>query len=129
MVFAVLGTVVFSVTSRISREMSASAIQNLSESLDLLKGTLEALLHNEAEFQQLVAREIAASEDPEGYIRAYEKNETMVKISLIRSGAAQEGSRSTLLSGLVRYVQDNLAGDLSLAAVAAVFYRCLSGAG
>ena len=89
LVFCTLSAVVFFVAQKTSKEMSNSAIQNLSESLDLLKGTLEALLHNEAEFQQLVAREIAASEDPEGYIRAYEKNETMVKISLIRSGAAQ----------------------------------------
>jgi len=45
---------------------------------------------------------------------------------IARSGAAQEGSRSTLLSGLVRYVQDNLAGNLSLDAVAAVFYTSKS---
>lgn len=43
-----------------------------------------------------------------------------------RSGAAQEGSRSTLLSGILRYVQDNLAGDLSLEAVSSVFYTSKS---
>lgn len=39
-----------------------------------------------------------------------------------RSGAVIEGSRSTLLSGILRYVQNNLCGDLSLGAVASVFY-------
>ena len=40
LVFAVLGTIVFSVVRRVSAEMSASAIQNLSESLNLIKCTI-----------------------------------------------------------------------------------------
>ena len=43
-VFCILGTVIFSVSRRISVEMSASAIDNLSESLSLIKGTMEVLL-------------------------------------------------------------------------------------
>ena len=50
-VFCILGGTVFSVSRKISREMSASAIQNLSESLDLIECTIEAILDNEAEFQ------------------------------------------------------------------------------
>ena len=49
-VFFVLGTIVLSVSHKISREMSSSAIQNLSESPDLIKCTIEAILNNEAEF-------------------------------------------------------------------------------
>ena len=74
LVFGILGTVVFLVAGRISREMSQSAIQNLSESLDLIQCTIEAILNNEAEFQTLIARELAQAEDPEQYIRSYEKN-------------------------------------------------------
>ena len=48
-VFSILGGVVFSVSQKISREMSDSAIQNLSESLDLIECTIEAILKNEAE--------------------------------------------------------------------------------
>ena len=48
LVFCILGSVVFSVARKISIEMSASAIQNLSESLDLIKCTIEAILKNEA---------------------------------------------------------------------------------
>lgn len=86
LVFCILGGVVFSVAQRISREMSASAIQNLSENLNLIKSTIEAVLNNEAEFQGLIAHEIALSDDPAEYIRRYEKNRTMVKMALIPAG-------------------------------------------
>ena len=56
LVFCILGAVVFSVAGKISREMSASAIQNLSESLDLIQCTIEAILKNEAEFQTKIGR-------------------------------------------------------------------------
>ena len=88
-VFCILGAVVFSVAGKISREMSDSAIQNLSESLELIECTIEAIFKNEAEFQTLIAREIAKSESPEEYIRSYEKNQTMVKMSLILSGESE----------------------------------------
>ena len=74
---------------RLSQEMTDSAIQNLSESLDLIQSTIEAILKNEAEFQTLVAKEIAKVEDPEEYIRSYEKNRTMVKLSLIMAGKSE----------------------------------------
>ena len=77
LVFCVLGTVVFAVSKKISQEMSNSAIQNLSESLDLIQCTIEAILKNEAEFQQMIAHEISKAEDPMAYIRAYEQNQTM----------------------------------------------------
>lgn len=73
LVFCILGAVVFSVAQKISREMASSAIQNLSESLDLMKGTIEAVLIKEAEFQKLMAQEIATIKDPEEFIRSYEK--------------------------------------------------------
>lgn len=85
-VFGILGVVVFSVAHRISNEMSASAIQNLSESLDLIKCTIESILNKDAEFQKLMAREVAMSEDPEAYIRTWQENQTMVKLSFVRSG-------------------------------------------
>ncbi|MDE7353883.1 MAG: response regulator [Acetatifactor sp.] len=94
LVFAVLGSIVFSVVRKVSAEMSASAIQNLSESLNLIKCTIEAMLNNEAEFQKLMALEAARWEDPEEYIRSFEKNQSIVKISLIRSGES-EGISST----------------------------------
>ena len=69
--------------------MSASAIQNLSESLDLIQSTIEAILHSQAEFQSLIAKEIARAEDPAAYIRAYEKNQTMAKLSFISAGETE----------------------------------------
>ena len=87
LVFCILGTVVVSVAHKISREMSDSAIQNLSENLNLIKSTIEAVLCNEAEFQNLIANEIALSDDPVEYVRSYVANRTMVKMSLSRAGA------------------------------------------
>lgn len=86
LVFCLLGGVVFSVSRKITTEMSDSAIQNLSESLDLLECTIEAILKKEAEFQMLMAQEISAMEEPEDYILRFQKNQTMVKVSFIRLG-------------------------------------------
>ena len=74
--------------------MSAAAIQNLNESLDLIQCTIEAILNKEAEFQKLMAQEIAMREDPEEYIRSYQKNRTMVRVALIPVGET-EGISST----------------------------------
>ncbi len=89
LIFSVFGAIVFSVSQQISREMSASAIQNLSESLDLIESTIEAILRSEAEFQRLIAQELARAEDPEEYIRVYEKNRAVAKMSLILSGKTE----------------------------------------
>ena len=43
LVFCMLGAVVASVSHKISQEMSDSAIQNLSETLDMIKCTIEAM--------------------------------------------------------------------------------------
>lgn len=94
LVFVVMGCVVFSVAQKISREMSDSAVQNLSESLDLIKCTIESILRSEAEFQQLLARDLAAAEDPEQYILSYQKNSSMVRLSLVLSGQ-EDGISST----------------------------------
>lgn len=94
LVFLFLGIIVFSVSRKISREMAASATQNLNESLDLIQCTIEAILNKEAEYQRLMAQGIAAMEEPEEYIRNYTRSETMMKIALIRSGET-EGVSST----------------------------------
>ena len=74
LVFCILGAVVFSVARKTSTEMSASAINNLSDSLLLVKGTIEAVLMKEAEFQEFIAQEIAASKDPYEFICSYNKS-------------------------------------------------------
>lgn len=94
LVFLLLAAAVFSISSKISKEMAESATQNLSESLDLIKSSIEAILNNEAEYQKLMAKEIAELEEPEEYIRNYTRNSMMVKVALIRSGET-EGISST----------------------------------
>ncbi len=94
LVFCILGGLVFSVSRRITEEMSTSAIHNLSESLALIKGTVEAVLVKESEFQKLIAQEIATIDNPEEFISSYNKNRTMVKLSVILSGKTQGVSNS-----------------------------------
>ncbi len=94
LIFCILGTVVSTVSRKISQKMSEAAIQNLSESLDLIECTIEAILRSEAEFQLLIAQEIARLEDPEAYVRTYERNQTVSRMSLILAGET-EGVSST----------------------------------
>ena len=89
LIFGIFGTIVFSVSRKISEEMSDSAIQNLSESLDLIRSTIEAILRSQTEFQTLIAQEISRAEDPEDYILAYEKNQAIAKLSLIPDGKTE----------------------------------------
>ncbi len=92
--FIILGVVVFSVSRRITEEMAESAIGNLSESLDLIRGTIETMLQMEAEYQKLMAQELAESEDPETFIRFYNRNKIMIKVS-VTEPEASEGISST----------------------------------
>ncbi|WP_297997130.1 response regulator [uncultured Oscillibacter sp.] len=103
LVFCMFGAIIFSVSRKTAREMSNSAIQNLSESLDLIESTIETILRSEAEFQTLIAQEIARVDDPEAYIRAYEKNQTMSKMSLILSGKTEGVSNTG-----ERFTEDSL---------------------
>lgn len=88
-VFCIFGTVVFTVARKISAEMSASAIQNLSESLELMKGTIEAILLKEAEFQKLIAQELVMLENPQDFIQSYHSDRTIVRVTLILSGKTE----------------------------------------
>lgn len=87
--FCILGTIVYFVARRISSEMSQSAISNLSESLELVRGTIEAILDKEAEFQKLMAQEISVMENPAKFIQSYSGSQTMVKISYIAEGTTK----------------------------------------
>ncbi len=86
LVFCILGGFVISVARSISMEMSESAILNLGESLNLIKGTVETLYKREADYQKLVAREMAAMEEPENFVRSYEGDKTIARILFIRTG-------------------------------------------
>ena len=86
LIFGVFGTVVYAVSRKISKEMSSSAIQNLNESLALIQSTIEAILRSEADFQWLIAQDLARMDDPAAYVQSYERSQTMAKMSLILSG-------------------------------------------
>ena len=89
LVFCILGAFVYSVSQNISKEMSLSAINNLDASLDMIGRTIETILGKEAEFQILIAQEMADLENPEDFILSYERNSTMIELSLIRTGESE----------------------------------------
>ena len=68
-VFFILGMLVFAISRKITEEMSSSAIHNLNESLVLIKGTIEAILVKESEFQKLIAQEIATLDELEEFVK------------------------------------------------------------
>lgn len=86
LIFFILGTIVYSLAGQISSKMSQSAIDNLSESLGLLRGTIHAILKNEAEFQKFIAQELALLDDPTDFILSYNTNKTMTRVSLLHAG-------------------------------------------
>ena len=102
LVFCILGGVVFSIANKISNEMSASAVTNLGESLNLIQGTVEVILNKEAEFQKLMAGEIAVMDNPEEFIRSYSRNGSMVMVSMVRAGET-EGFSNTGESCSAKY--------------------------
>ncbi len=86
LIFGLLGAMVYLVSRNVSAQMARSAIDNLNGSLDLIKGTAQALMEEEAEFQKLIARELSSIEDREGFIQTYDNNKTVSKISIILAG-------------------------------------------
>ena len=88
-VFLILGSFVFHISTKISDEMSQSAVSNLNESLELIKDTVEIVFNNEAEYQKLIAEELAVMEDPEEFIRHYKSSSLIIRLSLVFTGDEQ----------------------------------------
>lgn len=84
--FSIMGVVVYAAAAKISKQMSDSAVENLSENLDLIRGTIEVIIKREAGVQKLLAQELAVMEEPEEFVRSYNKNSTMVKVAIVPSG-------------------------------------------
>lgn len=74
--------------------MSESAITNLSENLELISNTIETLLNQQANFQKMIARELADAKEPGDAIRSYDGNDAMVQLSVLLSGE-EEGISNT----------------------------------
>ena len=85
-VFAIMGASVYGVAKKTYDDMSDAAILNLNENLNLLQNTVEAIFRSEAEFQMLMAEEIAQADDPLAYILNLKNNDTTSKISVILAG-------------------------------------------
>lgn len=115
-VFFILGMVVFTVSRKITEEMSSSAIHNLNESLVLIRGTIEAILVKESEFQKLIAQEIATLDEPEEFVSSYNRNQTMVKMSLILEGKTEgvSNTNETFSEDGLDFSNGKVVGDLPI---------------
>ncbi len=115
-VFFILGMVVFTVSRKITEEMSTSAIHNLNESLVLIRGTIEAILVKESEFQKLIAQEIATLDEPEEFVSSYNRNQTMVKMSLILEGKTEgvSNTNETFSEDGLDFSNGKVVGDLPI---------------
>ncbi len=87
-IFAIMGASIYGVAKKTYDDMSAAAIRNLNENLNLIENTVEAIMRSEAEFQQLIAEEIAAAPDPEDYVLNLRNNDTTAKLSVVMEGQA-----------------------------------------
>lgn len=86
LIFALMGASIYGVAKKTYDDMSDAAIQNLNENLNLMRNTVEAIMRSEAEFQQLVAEEIAAAPDPSSYVLNLRNNDTTSKLSVVLAG-------------------------------------------
>ena len=64
LIFAVMGASIWAVSKKTSDDMADAAILNLNENLNLMESTVEAIQDSEAQFQRLLATELAAAGDP-----------------------------------------------------------------
>ena len=85
-IFVAMGASIYGVARQTYDDMSEAAIQNLNENLNLIENTVEAIMRSEAEFQELIAEEIAAAPDPEAYILNLRNNDTTAKVSVVLEG-------------------------------------------
>ena len=88
-IFVAMGASIYGVARQTYDDMSDAAIQNLNENLNLIENTVEAIMRSEAEFQELIAEEIAAAPDPEAYILNLRNNDTTAKLSVVLEGQSE----------------------------------------
>lgn len=86
LIFAVVVASIAAVAKRTYDDMSASAIANLNENLGLIENTVEAIMGDEARFQQLIAEGAATSPDLNAYVQGLKSDGSIAKFSVILSG-------------------------------------------
>ena len=75
LIFAVMGASIWAVSKKTSDDMADAAILNLNENLNLVESTVEAIQDSEAQFQRLLATELAAAGDPAAAVERLGKSD------------------------------------------------------
>ena len=87
LIFAVMGASIWAVSKKTSDDMADAAILNLNENLNLMESTMEAIQDSEAQFQRLLATELAAAGDPAAAVERLGKSDAAALISVVPQGA------------------------------------------
>ncbi|MEE0635537.1 ATP-binding protein [Adlercreutzia sp.] len=87
LIFAVMGASIWAVSKKTSDDMADAAILNLNENLNLVESTVEAIQDSEAQFQRLLATELAAAGDPAAAVERLGKSDAAALISVVPEGA------------------------------------------
>ena len=87
LIFAVMGASIWAVSKKTSDDMADAAILNLNENLNLMESTVEAIQDSEAQFQRLLATELAAAGDPAAAVERLGKSDAAALISVVPEGA------------------------------------------
>lgn len=87
LIFAVMGASIWAVSKKTSDDMADAAILNLNENLNLMESTVEAIQDSEAQFQRLLATELAAAGDPAAAVERLGKSDAAALISVVPQGA------------------------------------------
>ena len=87
LIFAVMGASIWAVSKKTSDDMADAAILNLNENLNLMESTVEAIQDGEAQFQRLLATELAAAGDPAAAVERLGKSDAAALISVVPEGA------------------------------------------
>lgn len=86
LIFAVMGASIWAVSKKTSDDMADAAILNLNENLNLVESTVEAIQDSEAQFQRLLATELAAAGDPAAAVERLGKSDAAALISVVPEG-------------------------------------------
>ncbi|MFR3092728.1 MAG: hypothetical protein ACLTMP_14190, partial [Eggerthella lenta] len=78
---------IWAVSKKTSDDMADAAILNLNENLNLMESTVEAIQDSEAQFQRLLATELAAAGDPAAAVERLGKSDAAALISVVPQGA------------------------------------------
>ncbi|MFR7404023.1 MAG: hypothetical protein ACLUW6_05205 [Coriobacteriaceae bacterium] len=111
LIFAVMGASIWAVSKKTSDDMADAAILNLNENLNLVESTVEAIQDSEAQFQRLLATELAAAGDPAAAVERLGKSDAAALISVVPGGRRRRLNDAPPSIGVARFQRRGAIGS------------------